>query len=300
VLEGIVTNIQRFSIHDGPGIRTTVFLKGCNLRCFWCHNPETLKPKPELQIFPDRCIGCGVCFERCERGGHEVVEGQRVFHRELCVACGTCAETCYAQSLVIVGERKTVDEVVDEVLRDQPFYERSDGGVTLSGGEPLLQPEFARAILARCKEEGLHTAIETAANMPWERLAGFLAVTDLVMMDIKLLDAEQHRACTGVSNERILENARRLGEQDVPLIVRTPVIPGVNDDEVTISAIAAFVAELPNLIYYELLPFHPMARGKYDSLDMAYRAQELVSPSKEAMDALAEIAQGYGIEVRHG
>ncbi len=299
-MEGIVTNIQRFSIHDGPGIRTTVFLKGCNLRCFWCHNPETLKPKPELQIFPDRCIGCGVCFERCERGGHEVVEEQRIFHRDLCIACGACAETCYAQSLVIVGERKTVDEVVDEVLRDQPFYERSDGGVTLSGGEPLLQPEFAQAILARCKEEGLHTAIETAANMPWERLTGILPVTDLVMMDIKLIDPEQHRACTGVSNERILENARRLGEQDKPLIVRTPVIPGVNDDEATISAIAAFVAELPNLMYYELLPFHPMARGKYDSLDMPYQAQELESPSKEAMDALAEVARRYGIEVRHG
>jgi len=300
VLEGIVTNIQRFSIHDGPGIRTTVFLKGCNLRCFWCHNPETLKPKPELQIFPDRCIGCGVCFDRCERGGHEVVEGERVFHREACIACGTCAETCYAQCLVIVGERKTVDEVVDEVLRDQPFYERSGGGVTLSGGEPLLQPEFSQAILTRCKEEGLHTAIETAANMPWERLAEILPVTDLVMMDIKLIDAEQHRACTGVPNERILENARRLGEQDKPLIVRTPVIPGVNDDDAAISAIAAFVAKLPNLMYYELLPFHPMARGKYDSLDMPYQAQELVSPSKETMDALAEVARGYGIEVRHG
>lgn len=300
MLEGIVTNIQRFSIHDGPGIRTTVFLKGCNLRCFWCHNPETLKPKPELQIFPDRCIGCGVCFERCERGGHEMVEGHRVFHRDFCVACGTCAETCYAQCLVIVGERKTVDEVVDEVLRDQPFYERSGGGVTLSGGEPLLQPEFAHEILARCKQEGLHTAIETAANMPWERLAGILPVTDLVMMDIKLIDAEQHRVCTGVSNERILENARRLGQQDVPLIVRTPVVPGVNDDKTTISAIAAFAAELPNLVYYELLPFHPMARGKYDSLDMSYQAQELESPSQKVMDALAEVARGYGIEVRHG
>jgi pyruvate formate lyase activating enzyme len=202
--------------------------------------------------------------------------------------------------LVIVGERKTVDEVVDEVLRDQPFYERSGGGVTLSGGEPLLQPEFSRAILDKCKEEGLHTAIETAANVPWERLADILPVTDLVMMDVKLIDTERHRACTGVSNERILANARILGEQDKPMIVRTPVIPGVNEDEASISAIAEFVAELPNLLYYELLPFHPMARGKYDSLDMSYQAQELVSPSKEAMDTLAEVARRYGIEVRHG
>ena len=209
---GIVTNIQRFSIHDGPGIRTTVFLKGCNLRCFWCHNPETLKPKAELQLFPDRCIGCGVCFDRCPQGAHVEVNGGRLFRRELCVACGTCVETCYAQSLVLVGESKTVEEVVEEVLRDRPFYERSDGGVTLSGGEPLLQLAFSRAILARCKEENLHTAIETAASFPWERIETILPVTDLVMMDIKLMDADKHRAATGVSNERILDSAQRLGQ----------------------------------------------------------------------------------------
>ena len=296
---GIVTNIQRFSIHDGPGIRTTVFLKGCNLRCFWCHNPETLKPKAELQIFPDRCIGCGVCFDRCPQGAHVAANGSRLFRRELCVACGTCVETCYAQSLVLVGESKTVEEVVEEVLRDRPFYERSDGGVTLSGGEPLLQLAFSRAILARCKEENLHTAIETAANFPWERVEAILPVTDLVMMDIKLMDADKHRAATGVSNERILDSAQRLGQSGKPLIVRTPVVPGVNDQEDEIAAIAAFVATLPNLLYYELLPFHPMARGKYESLDMDYRAQGLKSPSKERMEALADVARRVDIEVKH-
>ena len=296
---GIVTNIQRFSIHDGPGIRTTVFLKGCNLRCFWCHNPETLKPKAELQIFPDRCIGCGVCFDRCPQGAHVAANGSRLFRRELCVACGTCVETCYAQSLVLVGESKTVKEVVEEVLRDRPFYERSDGGVTLSGGEPLLQLAFSRAILARCKEENLHTAIETAANFPWERVEAILPVTDLVMMDIKLMDADKHRAATGVSNERILDSAQRLGQSGKPLIVRTPVVPGVNDQEDEIAAIAAFVATLPNLLYYELLPFHPMARGKYESLDMDYRAQGLKSPSKERMEALADVARRADIEVKH-
>lgn len=296
---GIVTNIQRFSIHDGPGIRTTVFLKGCNLRCFWCHNPETLKPKAELQIFPDRCIGCGVCFDRCPQGAHVAANGSRLFRRELCVACGTCVETCYAQSLVLVGESKTVEEVVEEVLRDRPFYERSDGGVTLSGGEPLLQLAFSRAILARCKEENLHTAIETAANFPWERVEAILPVTDLVMMDIKLMDADKHRAATGVSNERILDSARRLGQSGKPLIVRTPVVPGVNDQEDEIAAIAAFVATLPNLLYYELLPFHPMARGKYESLDMDYGAQSLKSPSKERMEVLADVARRVDIEVKH-
>lgn len=299
-LKGVVTNIQRFSIHDGPGIRTTVFLKGCNLRCFWCHNPETLEPKPQLQIFPNRCIGCGKCLERCPHHAHVHVNGQRTFRRELCVACGTCAETCYAEALVLVGQVKTVEEVVEEVLRDKPFYETSGGGVTLSGGEPLVQLEFAYAILERCREEGLHTAIETAANFPWERLESILPVTDLVMMDIKLMDSQKHRECTGVPNERILANALQLGQQPQPLIVRTPIVPGVNDTPEEVAAIAAFVAKLPNLMYYELLPFHPLGTSKYESLGMDYRARGLKAPPKEKMEALLEVARSYGINARHG
>jgi pyruvate formate lyase activating enzyme len=300
MLQGIVTNIQRFSIHDGPGIRTTVFLKGCNLRCFWCHNPETLDRDPELQIFPDRCIGCGECFERCPQGAHVMTDGKRTFLRDLCQACGTCVETCYAQSLLLVGERKTVDEVVDEVLRDLPFYETSGGGVTLSGGEPLLQFDFSYAILERCREKGLHTAIETAANFAWERVAAILPVTDLVMMDVKLMDAERHKSATGVPNARILENAVHLGREAPALIVRTPIVPGINDNPEDVAAIAEFVAGLPNLLYYELLPFHPMASGKYDSLDIDYSARELKSPSKEQMDALTEVAAQFGIKAQHG
>jgi pyruvate formate lyase activating enzyme len=299
-LKGIVTNIQRFSIHDGPGIRTTVFLKGCNLRCFWCHNPETLEPKPQLQLFLDRCIGCGACFKRCPNGAHVMVDDHREFHRDLCQGCGLCAETCYAEALVLVGQVKTVDEVVEEVLRDKPFYETSKGGVTLSGGEPLMQFDFSYAILERCRQEGLHTAIETAANYPWERVAAILPVTDLVMMDIKLMDSARHRECTGVPNERILANARHLSEQPQPLIVRTPIIPGVNDNEEDVRAIAEFVAGFPNLLYYELLPFHPMAGGKYHSLDMDYRAKDLKTPSKEKMEALTEAAKQVGITARHG
>jgi pyruvate formate lyase activating enzyme len=300
MLQGIVTNIQRFSIHDGPGIRTTVFFKGCNLHCFWCHNPETLRRNPQLQLFPDRCIGCGECFERCPEGAHVATEDGRSFLRERCKACGTCVETCYAQALLLVGEEKTVDEVVEEVLRDLPFYETSGGGVTLSGGEPLLQPDFAYAILDRCREAGLHTAIETAANWPWERLAALLPVTDLVMMDVKLMDAARHKEATGVPNARILENAKLLGTKAPELIVRTPIVPCVNDNPEDILAIAQFAAQLPNLLYYELLPFHPMASGKYDSLDMDYRARDMKTPAKEQIEALTEVAKQAGIEVRHG
>lgn len=299
-MKGIVTNVQRFSIHDGPGIRTTVFLKGCNLRCFWCHNPETLAPRPELQLFLDRCIGCGVCFKRCPYQCHEMVDGKRVFHREKCDGCGLCAQTCYAEALVLVGEEKTVDQVVEEVLRDKPFYDNSGGGITLSGGEPLLQFDFSYAVLEQCKAKGVHTAIETAANFPWERVAAILPVVDLVMMDIKVMDSKLHQECTGVPNERILANALKLGQQPQPLIVRTPIVPGVNDTPEQVAAIAAFVKQLPNLMYYELLPFHPMATSKYDSLDIDYRARELKRPPKDQMEALTEVARQAGITARHG
>jgi pyruvate formate lyase activating enzyme len=228
-----------------------------------------------------------------------MVDGQREFLRERCLGCGTCVDTCYAQALILVGEEKTVDEVVEVVLRDLPFYETSGGGVTLSGGEPLMQLEFSRDILERCREEGLHTAIETAANYSWERVAALLPVTDLVMMDIKLIDPERHRQATGVPNARILENALRLGEQPQPLIVRTPIIPGVNDRPEDVAAIAEFAARLPNLLYYELLPFHPLARGKYDSLDIEYRACGLEAPSKELMDELTDVALQFGIAAQH-
>ncbi len=297
-MQGIVTNIQRFSVHDGPGIRTTVFLKGCNLRCFWCHNPEDMNPAPEIQFFPERCIECEACLDACVQGAHSVDNGHHRFRRELCSGCGECVDTCYAKSLVLVGASKSVEEVVDEILQDQAFYASSGGGVTLSGGEPLLQIDFSAAVLARCQERGIHTAIETAANFPWARVEAILPHVDLVMMDIKHMDSAAHRRSTGVRNERILENAARLGRQPQPLIVRTPVIPGVNDSAAQIGAIAAFVATLPNLLYYELLPYHPMAESKYRSLGQLYRATDLVPPSPAHMASLTEAAGEAGVTMR--
>jgi pyruvate formate lyase activating enzyme len=305
---GIVTNIQRFSIHDGPGIRTTVFLKGCNLRCFWCHNPETWNPQPELQLFLNKCIGCGECFENCPHEAHIMVDGVRQFQRTLCVGCGTCTNTCYAEALVLAGEDMTVDQVMEEVLADRAFYESSKGGITLSGGEPALQADFAYAILERSKDEGLHTAIETDANYRWEILERLLQVTDLIMSDIKHMDPQIHKSCTGVTNTRIIQNHKRLMETNKPVILRTPVIPTVNANKKDIAAIAAYVRELcdirkasgshspcPSL---ELLPFHRLAADKYRSLDLEYQAVNLTSPSKEQMLEFVDIAGAYGIDVK--
>lgn len=298
--DGLITNIQRFSIHDGPGIRTTVFLKGCNLRCFWCHNPEDMNPRPEVQFFAERCIYCSACVEACPQAAHVVgAEGEHLFLRPRCDGCGLCVETCYAKALVLVGTRVGVAEVMQEILADAAFY-GSTGGVTLSGGEPLLQLEFATALLDACRGAGIHTAIETAANLAWERLAAVLPRVDLVMMDIKQMDSARHRAATGVPNERILANAARLGEQPQPLIVRTPIIPGVNDSAADVAAIAQFAATLPNLLYYELLPYHPMAKSKYRSLDLDYRAADLTPPPAAQMAGLAAAAAVCGIPVRTG
>ena len=309
-MQGVVTNIQRFSIHDGPGIRTTVFLKGCNLRCFWCHNPETWSPRPELQTFPAKCIGCGACLSACPQGAHVMVDGAKVYDREKCVACGQCAETCYAEALVLTGKTLTVDDVLAEVLADRAFYATSGGGVTLSGGEPALQLDFSYAILARCKAEGVHTAIETDANYAWERLEKLLEVTDFVMTDIKHMDSAKHRDVTGVPNERILDNHRRLMATDKPVVFRTPVVPTVNATPEEIGAIAAYVRDLAALRAQsgrpappprlELLPFHRLAGDKYRSLGLEYKAKDLPTPTKEEMAAFVALAEGYGIAVKGG
>jgi pyruvate formate lyase activating enzyme len=316
-LTGFIFNIQRFSIHDGPGIRTTVFLSGCPLRCFWCHNPEGLKLKPQVQFFPQKCILCGECMEICEHAAHNINGNGHIYDRDRCARCGECIEACCAEAVQFTAKEMTVEQVVDEVLRDRAFYETSGGGVTLSGGEPLLQRSFTRAVLERCRAAGVNTAIETSAYCDWNELAELLPLTDLVMMDIKHLDSEKHRAATGVPNERILANAQKLAATGIPIIVRVPVIPTVNDTPEEIAAITSFVASLASTkpmvptvvasdatplvelvetnhhISLELLPFHRLAGDKYASLGLDYRARDLPTPTKEHMAALLEIARQH-------
>ena len=300
ILKGMVFDIQRFCVHDGPGIRTTVFLKGCSLRCFWCQNPEGIHLKPEIMFFPDRCIGCGRCLTVCPQGAHRIQDDKHVYLREKCVLCGKCTETCYAGALMLTGKLMTVDEVIEEVLRDKIFYRMSNGGVTLSGGDAVLQHDFSLAILERCKAEGLHTAIETAANCQWKILAKLLPATDLIMMDIKHLDPNKHREATGVSNERILDNARRLAKTNKPVIIRVPVIPTVNDTPEQVGAIAQFIQSFPDLQYLELLPFHRLGEGKYHALGLNYQASRLGTPTKNKMRELAARPKKLGVEVQIG
>ena len=266
---GTVFDIQRFSIHDGPGIRTTVFLKGCTLRCVWCHNPESQLSQPQLAFYTHKCISCGRCENICKKA----------FTSD-CTACGKCAESCPAGAREILGREESAENILSIVVRDKAYYKTSGGGVTLSGGEPLLQADFATEILRLCKENDISTAIETAGNVPWENFLKVLPYCDLFLYDIKAIDEEKHKLLTGASNKLILENAEKLRALGKNILFRTPVVPGYNDDQ--LEKISAFCGK--NL---ELLSYHEIGKGKYESLRYPYTVKS-APLSEEEMKTLAE------------
>lgn len=264
-----VTNIQRFSLNDGPGIRTTVFLQGCNMRCSWCHNPETISAHPVLMFYPNKCIGFGKCFEACAQKAHKLDQKtqQHFIDRALCVSCGKCAEVCFAEALVMSSKPMTVEEVMREIRQDKLYYEESGGGVTVSGGEPMLHQAFVSELADACHAEGIPIAVETNMSLPWHHVEGTLRKMDLIMCDMKLNVCTEHRKYTGVDNCMIFNNIGRASLLGVPVIVRTPLIPGVTDSIENIKPIAEYMSKMDNILYYELLNFNPLGSSKREALN---------------------------------
>ena len=265
-MEGIITTIQRMSVHDGPGIRSTLFLKGCNLRCRWCHNPETWSRQVQLQQTPARCIGCGSCLAACSFDALSAGSDRVRIDRERCTVCGACVEACPSGALTLVGERITVEEAFRRIARDLPFYRQTGGGVTASGGEPLLQPLFLKELLIRCRQENIHTAVETNLAVDREVVRMLMPHVDEWMCDCKLLDSDRHREVTGLGNEAVLANLAFLIGQGARVTVRMPVVPGVNDSEREIGAICRWLVPFASRLKgYELLPFHTLGFDKFDA-----------------------------------
>jgi len=300
LIKGIVFDIKKFSIHDGPGIRTTVFFKGCPLSCWWCHNPESQAPEPELVFRESRCIRCGTCEVVCAQGAISWDGDVVSTDGEKCTLCGDCVEVCYAEAREIAGQEMTVAQVMAEIERDIPFYDESGGGVTFSGGEPLFQLDFLFALLRACKEKEIHTALDTCGFAPWETLDDYREYVDLFLYDLKLIDDAQHRKFTGVSNELILRNLQMLSERGHNIFLRVPIVPGINDDDENIRQTGAFAAALPHLNRVDILPYHPAAVEKYKRLNKIYGLPETRPLSDERIVEIAQILEGFGLQVKIG
>jgi pyruvate formate lyase activating enzyme len=301
--KGIVFNVERFAIHDGPGIRTVVFLKGCPLRCVWCSTVDSQYLLPEMEYFADKCTGCGKCIEICTARAIYVAEDGRIItERHICNNCGKCVDACPNGARKTAGEEMIVEQVLEEVEKDIMFYSNSAGGVTLSGGEPTMQPEFSLEILKGCKRMGIHTAIETCGYVEWDILDEMLRYLDFVYMDIKHMSPEEHKRLTSKKNSLILANARKVAEKypDKPFVIRIPVIPGCNDSDENIAGTAQFVGKLEGTHRIELLPYHRLGVPKYGALSKDYALSDLQSLSEDRMNALVALVESYGIEAQIG
>jgi pyruvate formate lyase activating enzyme len=303
---GRIFNVQRYSIHDGAGIRTLVFLKGCPLRCLWCANPESQKGTPELGYIAARChdpSSCGApCVTACPLGAITLgADGKAVVDRMVCDACGKCASVCAEEAFKLVGREWTVDEVLREIEKDRPFYRRSGGGVTIGGGEPLAQPRFTAELLEAAQEEYLHTALETSGYASWPQFERVVRHVDLVQIDLKHMDPERHRALTGHSNQPVLENLKELRRIKSPeaVVVRIPVIPGANDSIENISASASFLARL-GFTQVELIPYHGFGISKYDQYGMLYALRECEALAPATIHPLRAIVESFGLRELSG
>ncbi|MEA1994369.1 MAG: glycyl-radical enzyme activating protein [Euryarchaeota archaeon] len=295
---GMIFDIKKFAVHDGPGIRTTVFFKGCPLSCWWCHNPEGISSSNEIFYHGIKCINCGKCIQICpEEAVIEENDGISIL-RKKCTSCGLCGEVCPSGALQVVGRKVTVEEIMKEIRGSVIYYDSSNGGVTFSGGEPLMQPTFLKTLLKRCKEEEIHTTLDTAGYASPEAFNSITDDVDLFLYDLKLLNSEQHLKYTGVSNKPIIKNLKRLIEKNSDLIIRFPVIPTITDTEKNIEQLVELVSSL-RIHRIDLLPFHDI-REKYERLGKEYRMESTQSPSNETLKKIREKLESNGIKVKIG
>lgn len=297
---GLIFDVQKYSIHDGPGIRTTVFLKGCPLECAWCHNPESISPQREIVVMENRCIACGECRRACHNAQDIPGVGPLPARNEHCDLCGACVKTCPTGGRRLIGREVIASELIEAIEQDRGFYEDSGGGVTFSGGEPLRQFEFLQEMLTACRDRHLHTVVDTCGFARESDLLAVAPLTGLFLYDLKMMDEAKHRRYTGVSNERILSNLRALGAIHERIWIRVPVIPGVNDSERDLEALARFAAELPIVQQVNLLPYHRTGLPKSRRLGRSTSLADVVPPSDEAMNHAAAIFTSLGLSTKIG
>ncbi|MHC4556138.1 MAG: glycyl-radical enzyme activating protein [Planctomycetota bacterium] len=297
---GYIFDIKKYAIHDGPGIRTTVFFKGCPLQCQWCHNPESWRASPEPGFRKGRCIRCGRCIEVCKEQAISLMEDGSVTDVNKCKLCGECIDACARSAREIIGQEMTVSQVMSEVKKDVIFYDQSDGGVTFSGGEPLMQPDFLLALLNQCQAQGIHTAVDTTCYAEPEVVQKIAEKTDLFLCDLKHMDGAIHRDFTSVDNDLMLYNIRHLSDVGKKIVIRIPVIPGFNDDLANIEMTAKFVALLENVGAIDILPFNRGGKGKSARLTTSFNLIETEVPNGDKMISIADTLKNYGFKVKIG
>jgi pyruvate formate lyase activating enzyme len=292
----LVLSITRMTIHNGPGMRTLILFKGCPLHCIWCSTPESQKSEPELGVYPMKCIRCGDCIPVCPTKAISLPDGKLTVNRSLCNVCGKCVEVCNAKALEILGHRMTIGQLVTEVKKDEIVYKYSHGGVTISGGEPLFDTEFALNLLKAFKAEGINTGVDSCGQIPWRGLEPTLPYVDFFLWDIKHMDPEQHKKLTGVSNEVILSNAKAVAARGIPLYIRIPLIPGYNDSEENIRATCEFSLGLASVVQVDIMPLHHLGKARYDSLDRAYPIAGLALYTDEKVQEIKSLVESYGLK----
>ncbi len=297
---GIIFDIKKYALHDGPGIRTTVFLKGCPLCCLWCHNPEGIGATPQILYNNRRCIACGECLSVCPEGALSITSEGITTDSAMCKSDGTCAEICPAEARELVGKTALPEDILDTIKKDIPFYDQSGGGVTFSGGEPLMQPNFLLECLTLCGQEGIHRAVDTTGYAKLESIKQIAMQTDLFLYDLKLMDSEKHKQFTGVSNHSILNNLKYLARSGAQIIIRFPLIPGINDDNENIDLVGMYLRILPEIENVHILPYHRHQENKYVRLDVENKVRDIPVPTSEDLSRAKKRLEGFGLHVEIG